>query len=597
MNSIASERTLLGSILLKDVWEQANGLSDQDFSLDAHQRIFRRMRDLAESNRPIDETTLTEELSRHGELDLVGGAVYVASLTDGAVERKDITHLVAAVKEQATRRSAAKVGERLQRIARDQSVSLTALAETAESIVPRCMDPGDALAPQFSEEALALRFSRQHAEELQYVAAWGNWYYWDGICWREDDTLAVFDRCRAICRRASAECSDKQEPVAVRLAASSTVAAVERLARADRRHAATVDQWDADPWLLNTPLGTVDLRGEELHEHDRGQFLTKLTAVGPGGKCELWLRFLNRVTDGDAELASFLQRVIGYSLTGSTREHALFFLYGTGGNGKSVFLSTIAGLLGDYAKTAHMSAFTVSKTEQHPTDLAGLRGARFVTAIETEVGTRWALSKIKCLTGGDRIAARFMRQNFFEYVPQFKLVVAGNHKPELRFVDEAIRRRLHLIPFTVTIPRRERDRNLDEKLKEEYPGILQWAIDGCVAWQRDGLNPPAVVRDATAEYIAAEDALGRWLEDRCVLRSGDWTSFRALFADWQQWCEQTGEPPGSEKRFTQALQARGFESDRSGGAGTRGFAGVSLRADALTHSTHSPVMTVTRARA
>jgi putative DNA primase/helicase len=170
-----------------------------------------------------------------------------------------------------------------------------------------------------------------------------------------------------------------------------------------------------------------------------------------------------------------------------------------------------------------------------------------VTAIETEDGTRWAESKIKSLTGGDRIAARFMRQDFFEYVPQFKLIVAGNHKPGLRSVDEAIRRRLHLVPFTVTIPEWERDPELGEKLKAEHPGILQWAIEGCLAWQQEGLNPPAIVRNATAEYLAAEDALGLWLEDRCVFRNGDWTSFKALFADWQQWCEQTGERAGSEK--------------------------------------------------
>src|ERR1017187_1284583 len=210
----------------------------------------------------------------------------------------------------------------------------------------------------------------------------------------------------------------------------------------------------------------------------------------------MWRRFLDRVTDGNAELQAFLQRVIGDCLSGSVCEHALFFLYGTGANGKSVFLSTIAGLLADYAKTAPASAFTASSTDQHPTDLAGLRGARFVTAIETEDGRWWAEAKIKSLTGGDRILARFMRQDFFEYVPQLKLVVAGNHKPGLRNVDEAIRRRLHLIPFTVTIAENERDPELTEKLKAEYPGILQWAIEGCLMWQREGLNPPVVVRDA-----------------------------------------------------------------------------------------------------
>jgi len=326
----------------------------------------------------------------------------------------------------------------------------------------------DGLPPRCSEEALALRFTRHHEGELRYVAAWGRWMCWDGTRWREDDTLAVFDRCRAICRRASAECGDTKEQAAMKIAAAQTVAAIERLARADRRHAAIVEQWDGDPWLLNTPIGTVDLRSGELLSHQREQYLTKTTAAAPSGDCPLFRQFLDRVTSGNSELQEFLQRVIGYCLTGSTRENALFFCYGTGANGKSVFLSTIAGVLGDYAKTAPASAFTASNTEQHPTDLAGLRGARFVTAIETEDGRWWAEAKIKSLTGGDRIAARFMRQDFFEYVPQLKLVVAGNHKPGLRNVDEAIRRRLHLIPFTVTIPESERDPELPEKLKAEY---------------------------------------------------------------------------------------------------------------------------------
>ena len=215
------------------------------------------------------------------------------------------------------------------------------------------------------------------------------------------------------------------------------------------------------------------------------------------------------MSGGDSELQSFLQRMIGYSLTGSTREHALFFLYGTGANGKSVFLSTIAILLGDYAKTAPASSFTASSTEQHPTDLAGLRGARFVTAIETEDGARWAESKIKSLTGGDKIAARFMRCDFFEFIPEFKLIIAGNHKPGLRSVDEAMRRRLHLIPFTVTIPQDDRDPRLAEKLRAEFPGVLDWAIRGCLEWQQHGLNPPAIVLNATADYLAGEDAIGQ----------------------------------------------------------------------------------------
>jgi len=597
MERSSAERDVLGCVLLSNsLWEQASVLREQDFYLGAHQCIFRRMRDLAESNLPIDESTLAGELDRHNEIEYVGGRAYVTSLTDGVVERKDISHFVAILQERALRRAGAKTGSELQKLANDGSVSPAAMAEVASRFTAEVASEADAIPPRFSEESLALRFSRLYADELRYVDGWGRWMCWDGMRWREDATLAVFDRCRAICRRASAECGDTKERAAMKIAAAQTVAAIERLARSDRRHAAIVEQWDADPWLLNTPVGTVDLRSGELLSRQREQYLTKTTAAGPFGDCLSFRRFLDRITDSNSELQAFLQRVIGYCLTGSVREHALFFLYGTGSNGKSVFLSTIAGLLGDYAKTAPASAFTATSTEQHPTDVAGLRGARFVTAIETEDGRWWAEAKIKSLTGGDPVTARFMRQDFFEYVPQFKLIVAGNHKPGLRSVDEAIRRRLHLIPFTVTIGEKERDPQLAEKLKAEYPGILQWAIEGCLAWQRDGLNPPDIVRDATSQYLAAEDAIGRWIEERCAVGPSYWTSGAALFSDWQRWCEQTGERPGTQKRFTQALQGRGIPSGRSGAAGTRGFAGIALRDDVPTHPTHSPVMPVTRAR-
>jgi len=444
----------------------------------------------------------------------------------------------------------------------------------------------DAPPPRFSEEDLALRFTRQYKGELRYVAGWGRWMTWDGMRWREDTTLAVFDRCRSICRRASAECGGAQMRAATKIAAAQTVVAIERLARADRCHAAVVEQWDADPWLLNTPAGTVYLRTGKLHKHDREQYLTRMTATDPRGDCPLWWRFLDRITDSNSELQAFLQRVIGYCLTGSVNEHALFFLYGTGANGKSVFLSTIAGLLGDYAKTAPASAFTATSTEQHPTDVAGLRGARFVTAIETEDGRWWAEAKIKNLTGGDRITARFMRQDFFEYVPQFKLIVAGNHKPGLKNVDEAMRRRLHLVPFVVTIRRQERDPELAEKLKAEYPGILRWAIEGCLAWQREGLSPPEIARVATEDYLSAEDSLGRWLEECCVTDRANWTSGAVLFASWRRWCEDNVEYAGSQKRFSQNLEVRGFAQKRSRTA--RGFAGIVLQIG-VTHATDGPV--------
>jgi hypothetical protein len=206
------------------------------------------------------------------------------------------------------------------------------------------------------------------------------------------------------------------------LASAKTVYAVERLAKADRRLAATVDQWDSDQLLLNTPGGVIDLRDGTLRAPSPDDYMTKIAAVAPGGECPIWEGFLDRITNGDHELTRFLQRVIGYSLAGLTSEHALFFCYGTGANGKSVLINTVAEICADYHKTAPIETFTVSPTERHPIDLAGLRGARIVASVETEEGRRWAEAKIKNLTAGDRISARFMRQDFFEFTPQFKLI-------------------------------------------------------------------------------------------------------------------------------------------------------------------------------
>jgi putative DNA primase/helicase len=427
--------------------------------------------------------------------------------------------------------------------------------------------------PAFTDEALALRFAERHADDLRYVAAWGRWLSWTGTHWQFDDTLLAFDRARAVCRSAAAACNNKK--VAAALASAKTVAAVERLAKADRRLAATVDQWDGDPWLLNTPGGTCDLRSGHIREHRPDDHMTKITAVQPGRGCPQFSAFLSEIMQGDQELLTYLQRVIGYTLTGSTREHALFFAHGTGANGKSVLLSTISGMLGSYQKTAPIETFTASSSDRHPTELAGLRGARLVTAVETEEGRRWAESRIKALTGGDVIPARFMRQDFFEFTPQFKLFIAGNHKPSLRSVDEAIRRRFHLVPFAVTIPAEQRDQDLTEKLRAEWPGILAWAIAGCLAWQRDGLGMPTAVREATDAYLEAEDAFAAWIEDRCERLTTGWESSTDLFASWSAWATKAGEQPGTMKRFTQQLEGKRFEPKRMKYG--RGYAGIKLK--------------------
>ncbi|WP_372624350.1 phage/plasmid primase, P4 family [Falsiroseomonas sp.] len=439
--------------------------------------------------------------------------------------------------------------------------------------------PPEMRAAAVTEEALAQRFTAREGGRMRYVAPWSKWFRWDGARWKQEDTLHAFDISRAICREEASRCGDSGDLAA--LSRASTVSAVERLARADRKHAATVEQWDADAWLLNTPAGIVDLRTGETAQHDPAASLTKITAAAPDGECPTWMRFLDRITGGDAELQGFLARIAGYALTGSTREHALFFLYGTGGNGKGVFLNTLAAVLGDYAMTAGMETFTASKAERHLTELARLRGARMVTSQETEAERAWAESRIKALTGGDPVTANFMRQDHFTYVPQFKLFIAGNHKPGLRAVDEAMRRRLHMIPFAVTIPAAERDHALADKLRGEAGGILAWALRGCLDWQRIGLAPPAAVVDATAAYLSDEDALGQWLEACCDVAKDRFALSGTLYRSWCEWARAAGEPHGTRRSFAQAMQARGFRSGRQGGAGDRGFHGLEIRQSAF----------------
>ena len=248
----------------------------------------------------------------------------------------------------------------------------------------------DAPPPEFSDETLALRFADQHESDLRFVAAWGRWMQYTGQHWQFDDTLHAFDLARSICRQAAADCNDTPR-VAAAVASAKTVAAVERLAKADRRLAATISQWDSDAWALNTPGGTVDLRTGKLRAHHPGDYFTKITAVAPSAAdCPRWKAHLDRILKSDAELVLYAQRVLGYALTGTTTEHALFFTYGTGANGKGVTVNTVAGILRDYAQTASVETFTASHTDRHTTELAALRGARLVTVAETEEGRRWA---------------------------------------------------------------------------------------------------------------------------------------------------------------------------------------------------------------
>lgn len=454
----------------------------------------------------------------------------------------------------------------------------TALARSAIAPVPAPipLPPPPVLQEQIvTEDNAAMQFAAAFGDRLRYCHDSGQWYEWTGFVWQQNKTDKAFSWAREFVRHLS-----QHEPGKVRYVTGKAAFAssVERFCRSDPALAVTSDSWDKDQMLLGTPGGTVDLRTGVLRQSNPADGITRSTSVIPAATadCPRWWSFLTEATGGDVMLMCFLQAWAGYCLTGETREHALVFVHGLGGNGKSVFLNALTGIMGAYAANAAMDTFTASKGDKHPTDLAMLRGARLVTASETEEGRAWAEARIKAMTGGDPITARFMRQDFFTFTPQFKLTVVGNHRPVLKNVDDAARRRFNIVPFTqkpAVI-----DHQLEDKLRAEWPGILRWAIDGCLAWQMHGLVRPAIVSAATADYFSEQDLFGQWLDDRCEVEIGNphkWETVAALYASWSSYARYAGDDAGSVKAFNPKMLTKGLQPSRK--AQARGFAGIRLK--------------------
>ena len=438
----------------------------------------------------------------------------------------------------------------------------------------------------FTDVGNAERLVERHGEAVRYCYPLGQWFCFDGQRWRADDAGEVERRSKETVRVMLREAAPEEGPIidkdlAKHALASESRARIEAmiaLARSEPGVPIRPEEMDPDQWLLNAENGTVDLRTGELREHRREDLITKLAPLkyDTSAEAPTWEACLETWLPSGG-LRRFLQKAVGYALTGDVSEQVLLFLYGPGANGKSTLINALMEAMGGYALQAAPELLTV-KASAHPTELADLKGARFVASVEVEDGKHLAESLVKQMTGGDRIKARFMRADFFEFTPTHKVFLAANHKPEIRGTDTGIWRRIKTVPFDVTIPQGERDPALPAKLRAELPGILRWAVEGCLLWQREGLGEPEEVKAATAEYKAEMDVLAGFIGERCVTRQGAWARFADLYAEYEKWCHESGELAEKKRTFGTRLKERGFPPAK----GTDNVSirdGIALRSD------------------
>jgi len=429
-------------------------------------------------------------------------------------------------------------------------------------------------------ERLVWRFSG----DILYCHEWNKWLVWDGNRWTVDRRDCMNQKAKEVVRSIYGEAvrvsdSSLREQIARHAMSSESSAKIRSmLFLAESEVPVTPEELDRNPWLLSCQNGTIDLRRGEFFPARREDRVTKLAPVefNPEARCPKWDAFLERTMDGNKDLIEFLQRAIGYSLTGDTSEQCLFILFGSGANGKSTFLQTISAMLGDYAKQTPTETLLVKRGGSIPNDIARLKGARFVTASEAEADHRLAESLIKQMTGSDTISARFLHQEYFDFESTHKVFLGTNHKPVIKGTDYAIWRRIKLIPFGVTIPEEERDRRLLSKLKEELPGILAWAVRGCKKWTENGLGEPDEVRDATQGYKAEMDVLAEFLSECCVEDPVCKVASKDIYQTYLRWCETNGETPVTQRSFGVQLREKGFTTARLGKLASRGWTGLKL---------------------
>jgi P4 family phage/plasmid primase-like protien len=432
----------------------------------------------------------------------------------------------------------------------------------------------------------AERLVARHGEDLRYCHPWRKALVWDGTRWAKDETGAV-DRLAAETVRSIYDEAQRESDPDVRKALARHAISSEARSRIDAMGALArskvpvrPEELDADPWLLNCSNGTVDLRTGELREHAREDLITKLVPIEYDAEAmaPTFVAFLERILPSE-ELRKFVQRVFGYAALGVVTEEILVIFHGTGDNGKTTLVNVTLEALGDYAIQAARDLL-LAKRSTHPTELTDLFGTRFVACTETDDGRRLAEALVKQLTGRERIRARGMREDFWEFNPTHTVFLSTNHKPEVRGTDHAIWRRIRLVPFEVKIPEEEKDKGLAAKLAEELPGILAWIVRGCLEYQREGLGEPEKVEKATAGYRAEMDVLAAFIEDRCVLQAGAEAPATPLYKAYREWCEEAGEQPEKQTAFGRRLGERGdltgFAYTQGPHKGRKGWRGIGL---------------------
>jgi putative DNA primase/helicase len=432
-----------------------------------------------------------------------------------------------------------------------------------------------------SDIANGKRLAARHGRDLKFTPERG-WHVWDGRRWAVDDkcievqgraketAIAIFDEIRDSTDR------DARMQHAKRSQSKASIEAMIWLARSEPGIPARLTDFDKDGWLLNVGNGTIELRTGQLRPHAREDLISNIVDIvyDRNAEAELWDAFLWRVLDRHDELYAYLRRFVGYLLIGDTSDQSLHFLYGLGANGKSVFCEVLMRLLGDYAMAASPDMIMLRRHAGIPNDIARLRGIRAAMMNETSQSARFDEAKLKDLTGGDTLTARFLHQEFFDFHPTHRIVIRGNHKPAINGTDDGIWRRLRLVPFTVSIPPDEQDRDLLRKLEGELPGILNWAMRGCREWQDSGLNAPPIIAEAVRNYREESDTLGRFILECCEVRPLAQVKSSSLFKRYQEFAQAAGERWIASKDFPTEMERRGFMWKRTKLGGL--FSGLEL---------------------